>query len=818
MTPVRRDLPSGTVTFLFTDVEGSTRLLHELGVQAYAEALAEHRRLLREAFASHGGVEVDTQGDAFFVAFPTAPDALAAAAEAQSALVTGPIRVRMGIHTGTPHLASEGYVGVDVHRAARIAAAGHGRQVLVSASTASLVEAELLDLGEHRLKDLSAAERLFQLGDGEFPPLKTLYRTNLPIPATPFLGRERELGKVAELLAREDVRLLTLTGPGGTGKTRLALQAAGEAVAAFPDGVFWVGLASLRDAALVLPEMAQALQAKRELQEEIADKRLLVLLDNFEHVLEAAGRLSELVARCTNLTLLVTSREVLHLAGEREYAVPALAEDEAVSLFRARAALAEPEDVVRAICARLDFLPLAVELAAARTKVLRPAKLLERLEQTLPLLTGGPRDADERQRTLRATIEWSHDLLTPEEQRLFTRLSVFAGGCTLDAAENVCDADLDTLQSLVEKSLLSHSDSRFWMLETIREYAVERLEQSGEAEELRRRHAGWTLELAETVDPHDEGSHERTWHDLLDSEHDNFRAALRWSIVGGEPELGLRIACGLAQFWIRRDHAPEGGRWLDELLKVAEAPDGVWAVALRARGRLALRQGDAEQAIHWLDAAVALCRRLGDDRELAFSLDSLGLALVVQGALEEAAPLQGESLELFERVADREGLRRAHKHLGEAALARGQPERAQSLLERSLALALELGNAYAVEATLHSLGDALLEQGALDRAADRYREALTHAAERGAGALAYACFQGLACVAVQYGKVERAGRLWGAAEEGTRGLGFELRYFEHARYGRFLEGVNRTAFASGAAAGRALAFNEAVAYALAAVN
>jgi class 3 adenylate cyclase len=337
-----RELPSGTVTFLFTDVEGSTRLLHELGAERYAEALAEHRRVLREAFAAHDGVEVDTQGDAFFVAFLTAPGALLAAAEAAEGLASGPIRVRMGVHTGTPYVGEEGYIGVDVHRAARIAACGHGGQVLVSASTASLVRAEgLHDLGEHRLKDLSAPERLYQLGDDEFPPLKSLFRTNLPIPATPFLGRETELAEVASLLAREDVRLLTLTGPGGTGKTRLALQAAALSADAYPQGVYWVPLAPLRDPALVLEEAAQALGARDGLVEHIADRELLLFFDNFEQVVEAAPGLSELLSSCPRLDVLVTSREVLQLPGEQAYPVPPLHDQDSRALFLARARAAD---------------------------------------------------------------------------------------------------------------------------------------------------------------------------------------------------------------------------------------------------------------------------------------------------------------------------------------------------------------------------------------------------------------------------------------------------------------------------------------------
>ena len=336
---VGRNLPSGTVTFLFTDVEGSTRLLHALGAEAYAAALATHRRLLRQAFAAHGGVEVDTQGDAFFVAFPTAPGALAAAGQATELLADGPIRVRIGLHTGTPHLTAEGYVGADVHRAARIAAAGHGGQILVSAATAALVDAGALrDLGLHRLKDLSAPERIYQLGADEHPPLKTLHQTNLPVPATPFLGRESELEELTALLNRDDVRLVTLTGPGGTGKTRLALAAAANAADTFPGGVWWVPLAALRDSALVIESAEKALGAPGDLAEHIGDTRLLLLFDNFEHLVEAAPGLATLLAACPNLTVLVTSREPLHLAGEHEVAVNPLARTEAIELFLTRAA------------------------------------------------------------------------------------------------------------------------------------------------------------------------------------------------------------------------------------------------------------------------------------------------------------------------------------------------------------------------------------------------------------------------------------------------------------------------------------------------
>ena len=481
---MRRDLPSGTVTFLFTDVEGSTRLLHELGAEGYAKALAEHRRVIRNVCVRHEGAEVDTQGDAFFFSFPTAPGAVSAASELTDALASGPIQVRVGVHTGTPLLTDEGYVGDDVHFAARVAATSHGGQVVLSSAVAELVEVELTDLGEHRLKDIPHAVPIFQLGVGSFPPLKTISNTNLPRPVSSFVGREAEVEAVLSRI-EGGARLVTLTGPGGSGKTRLAIEAASTLVPEYRAGVFWVGLAALRDPALVTETIAQTLGATDGLAEHVGERELLLLLDNLEQVIEAAPELASLLERCPNLALLVTSRERLRVRGEVEYEVPPLAEPEAVELFCTRSQL-EPSEEIGELCARLDNLPLAVELAAARTKALSPAQVLDRLSERLDLFTGG-RDADPRQQTLRATIEWSYDLLNGDEQRLFARLSVFARGCTFAAAEEVADADLDTVQSLVEKGLLRFTDERYWMLETIREFAAERLAESGD--EGRRRTA-----------------------------------------------------------------------------------------------------------------------------------------------------------------------------------------------------------------------------------------------------------------------------------------------------------------------------------------
>ena len=630
------ELPRGTVTLLFTDIEGSTRLLQELGEEAYVRALEDHRRLLREAFTAHGGVEVEMQGDSFHFAFTDPCEAVLAASEAQRTLAEHawerkPIRVRIGIHTGEPLVTGHLYAGLDVHRAARVMSAGHGGQVLLSERTSSLVEKSLpeglslRDMGRHRLKDLSAPQGLFQLGDEEFPSLETLYQTNLPVPATPFLGRERELQEVSALLADEATRLLTLTGAGGSGKTRLAAQAAADVSELFPDGVFWVGLAALREPALVTSTIAQVVGAKGELAEHVGAKRLLLLLDNFEHVLAAATELAELLVACPKLTLLVTSRESLHLSGEREYVVLPLREADAISLFHERVRAAGVElaanGEVREICRRLDHLPLAIELAAARTKVRSPRALLEQLERRLPLLTGGARDLPERQRTLRSTIAWSYELLGAEEQRLFARLAVFAGGCTLDAAEEICEADLDTLQSLVEKSLLRHTDGRFWMLETIREFAGERLEESGEADAVRRLHAAVLRGARGSTDMRDlRGRDAALWLQRFEDEHDNFRSVLEYLLENGDSSTALRARRSRSRGsgWCR-GHLAEGRRWLETTLEAVsrfgDAAAGAPRSGAHRDGARRLRRA-AEAAAE----ALTLDREEGDEEGAAQSM------------------------------------------------------------------------------------------------------------------------------------------------------------------------------------------------------
>ncbi len=724
---MRRDLPSGTVTFLFTDIEGSTRLLHGLGAERYGQALAEHRRILREAFAAHGGVEVDTQGDAFFVAFPTGPGALEAAADAVAGLGAGPIRVRTGIHTGTPHLTDEGYVGVDVHRAARIATAGHGGQVLVSASTAALVGAdELCDLGEHRLKDLSAPERIYQLGDEDFPALKSLYRTNLPIPATPFLGRERELAEIVDLLSDENVRLLTLTGPGGTGKTRLGLQAAAEASERYPDGIFWVALAPLRDPELVFATAGQAVGAKDGLSDHIADKSLLLVLDNFEHVIEAAAGLAELLAACPNLELLLTSRELLRLPGEQAYAVPPLEPHDGTELFVTRACAAHPGFVwsgaVPELCARLEQLPLALELAAARIRVLSPEQLVDRLSGRLDLLKAG-RGVDPRQQTLRATIEWSYELLDEDEQRLFAGLAVFRGGCTLESAEEVCAADLDTLQSLVDKSLVRvREGDRFWMLETIREFAAERLDKLDESAALRLRHAEHFIALAERAEPYARQV-DVAWLDRLDRELDNFRTALDWLEETGETQLVLRLAATLDDLWGTRGYLAEGRRRLEDALAADETPTADRAKALNAAADMAIGHGDAAAARLRAEAALALNRQLGDEWGSAASLLMLGHAAADDEDYETARQHWEESARLFQGAGDSFETLIVTRMLAWAYDELGEGERARELKLDVLEKARAAGDKHVQVHALESLAHVAVVEGTVKEAASLLEEA-----------------------------------------------------------------------------------------------
>ena len=817
------DLPSGTVTFLFTDVEGSTTLLHELGAETYAEALIEHRRVIREACARHDGIEVDTQGDAFFFAFPTAPGAIAAAGEMTAALASGRVQVRVGLHTGTPLLTDEGYVGGDVHRAARIAAAGHGGQVLISASTAQLVELALADLGEHRLKDLSAPERIYQLGKGDFPALKSLYRTNLPVPATAFLGRESELAEVLSLLSREDTRLLTLTGPGGTGKTRLALQAAAEASERYPDGIWWVPLAPLRDPKLVLETAAQVVGSTNGLAEHIADKSMLCLFDNFEQVVEAGAELADLLAACPNLELLVTSRERLRISGEQTYPVPPLAESDGEALFVARARAVEPSftksEEVSELCARLDELPLALELAAARTAIFSPKQLLERLSQRLDLLKG-ERDADPRQQTLRATIEWSYDLLAADEQRLFRRLAVFGGGCTYEAAEEVAGADPDTLQSLLDKSLLRKRDSktgpRYWMLETIREYATERLEESGEAEELRQRHAEFFLALAEEAFPELKGS-PGPWLDRLEAENDNLRTVLDRLESAGRTQEALQLAGALYRFWSMRGYLLEGRDRLERLLARERAGTSARVRALHGAAVIASSTGDPETAEKRAEEARDLARTLGDAWGEAYAVYMLGMAATEREDWSGALPFFEASHDAFRRLGDDHYVLLAEDGIAWIARMLGDRERGKRLHEETLARARASGDPGVVALQLWQLAGLASKEGRTNEALAMLREALVLNRDEGYREGIAEVLVGMANTLQAVSAPVTAPALLAAAarlrEEIGGGAGWVGDAIERLR-GSLRDSLGDAAFESAWEQGRALSTDEAIALAL----
>ena len=793
------ELPTGTATFLFTDIEGSTRLLHALGPEDYAEALAEHRRALREAFAAHDGVEVDTQGDAFLVAFPTAHGAADAARQGTEALAAGLIRVRMGLHTGAPTLAEEGYVGIDVHRGARVGALAHGGQIVLSPTTAALVDGHpLRDLGLHRLKDFDGATRLFQLGDDDFPPLRTRGSVDLPIPATRFLGRERELFEAVSVVLERDPRVLTVVGPGGTGKTRFAIELARLLSEEADGGTVFVPLAPLRDAELVVSAVADRLGAPSAevtaVAARVGDRRTHAVVDNVEHLLPRAARpLAELATAAPALRLVVTSREALRIQGEHELDLPPLADEEAVTLFVERAgsvrAGVDRTTAVHELCRRLDRLPLALELAAARTKVLTPEALLERLSGRLDLLKG-TRDADERHATLRATIAWSHDLLDEREQRLFRALSVFRGGCTLESAEAVCDADLDTLASLLDKSLLRRrtgrlGEERYWMLETIREFAAERLEESGESERLeesgeaddiRRRHAERMLEIVQTAHLSEDDDEPFDWPVAL-AEREDIRAALDWA-AEADVLLGLELACGLEAFW--GPHAPlEGVRRIGDLLaRDVEIPPLLRARALRNLAGAAHQERDWAVTDPSYEESLRIFTELDDRRgmagvrtRLAYRAATRGDAELVRRIIEDS---QRDARGRFPLIEAQNEILLTH-----VALAEDRLDVAEASLDRAAerVRGLRWGWWDALIGTLRL--EVALRRGDLDEAERQGRAALTinvedeHAAPTTTTTLA-----GLARVAFARDELERAGFLWGAAsKQGEHKFSGQMRRF-----------------------------------------
>jgi predicted ATPase/class 3 adenylate cyclase len=744
------ELPTGTVTFLFTDIEGSTGLLQRIGAR-YAAVQDEHAAIVRRAVAEAGGVEVSTHGDAFFVAFRSPLGAVRAAAAAQRGLAAHdwspgpPLRVRMGVHTGEGTLGGDDYVGIDVHRAARIADAAHGGQVIVSDATRGLVEhtlpagASLRDLGPHHLRGLADPERLHQLVveglESDFPPPRTLDArpSNLPPQLTSFVGREAEITEVERLLGQ--TRLLTLTGPGGSGKSRLALRVAADLLPQYRDGSCFVDLAPVTDPALVPAAVANALGVPEspgrpildEVKDHLRHRELLQVVDNFEQVAEAGPVIEELLVAAPKLRTMVTSRVVLSLRGEQEYAVPplhvpdparlpldlsALTEVEAVRLFTERAQAASPRfalteqngPVVAEITARLDGLPLAIELAATRTKVLTPEQILSRLRRRLSILTSGSRGLPERQRTLRAAIAWSYDLLDPVERRLFARLSVFTGGWTFESAEAVCDPEelgvdaLDGLTSLVDKSLIRRVEApgrpaRFSMLETIREFGLEQLEATGELEPVRRRHAEHFLRLAEDAEPHLTGDDQGEWLDRCDQEHANIRAALRWAIETGGAGRAQSAAGALWRFWQQRGHLAEGRRWLEEVLAMpsGQAPTAARAKALAGAGGIAWwSDRGASRALY--DEALAIARELGDPARLAEALYNQAFVVAAEQDVEAGARLLDESLELFRQLGDEAGVARVLVMLVVRDAMAGAWDRVVARIEESVAIWRRLGD------------------------------------------------------------------------------------------------------------------------------
>jgi predicted ATPase/class 3 adenylate cyclase len=914
--------PTGTVTFLFTDIEGSTKLWED-NAPAMQAALALHDELLRRTIEERDGYVFKTVGDAFYCVFPTAPDTLEAALKAQHRLLafeweqTGPLKVRMALHTGAAEERDGDYFGPPLNRVARLLSAAHGGQVLLSAATHEMVRdqlpaaATLTDLGERRLKDLFRPERVFQLLapglPSEFPPLRTLdaYRNNLPLQPTPLVGREKEVAEVRGLLRREETRLLTLTGPGGTGKTRLALQAAADLLDDFPDGTFFVPLATLTEAELLLPTVAETLGVRESgeqslgetLEDYLSERRLLLLLDNFEQVLGAASTVTELLAVAPGLKVLATSRAPLGLYGEHEFPVPPLTlpdlqhppplerltQYEAVGLFVERARAVKPDfsitnesaPAVAEICVRLDGLPLAIELAAARIKMLPPKAMLQRLSSRLKLLTGGARDLPERQRTLRGAIEWSHALLDEGEQVLFGRLAVFSGGRTLEAIEAICDAEgdlpVDTFEgisSLLDKSLLRQEEGpngepRFVMLETVHEYAREKLEESPEAEEIKRVHAEYFLTLAEEAYPELKGPDQFAWLERLEAEHDNMRAVLSWAMERKEVEVALRLGGALSWFWSMRGYQSEGRRWLEEALVMdGRASPESRAMALAGAGVLAEEQGDLDRAqeaceeglellaneareasetklfllecLGWVaclreeygqatelfEESLALSREMSDTWWLANSLSNLASVSGFRGDSERATELYEQSMDLFREQGDKQHLAYCLNNLAMVVCSQGQGDlgRAAQLTEESVALQRELGTRGGVSMGLCNLGWIALLQDDLGRVADLYRESLSLSWEIGLNPIVQGGLEGFACLAGAKGETERAVRLWGAAQtlHETKGILRDPDFLAEAdaRISAVRSGMGEEAWEAAWRKGRAMTLDEAVSYAL----
>ncbi len=868
-------LPTGTVTFLFTDVEGSTRLIQRLGDAHSEPVFAGYRRLLLEAVQTAGGYLWEDQGESFLFVFQRARDGVHGAVAAQRALAThawpegAMLRVRMGMHTGEPVSTGGGYVGVDVHRVARICQAGHGGQILLSEPTRVLIEdgmreeVTLRDLGEHRLKDLTQPQRLFQVvAEGlrvDFPPLNSLdvLANNLPVQLTSFIGREREKADVRRLLST--TRLLTLTGAGGAGKTRLALQAAAEALEEFRDGVWVVELASLADATLVPKAVASAMsvpeQPGRALSETLVDylrsKSMLLVLDNCEHLLLACANLADTLLRaCPHLRILTTSREAMGIEGENHYRVPSLSlpdaptlplerlnEFEAVRLFTDRATAALPSfavttqnaKAVATICQQLDGIPLAIELAAPRVKALPVEHIAERLHDRFRLLTSGRRTALPRHQTLRAAMDWSYDLLSEPERVLLRRLSVFVGGFTLEAAEAVCQGQdlnagevVNLLTHLVEKSLVifQEREGRYGLLETVRQYGWDKLPEAGEEADVRRRHRDWYLALAEQADPELRGPRQRVWLDRLEAELYNLRAALEWSRTQDDrAEAGLRLAAALWRFWDMRTYLTEGRGWLDGMLA---RPDGVEpglrARALNVAGVLAHRQGDYDGVSRLSGEALRLARQEHDDWNSALALHHLAHAAQSHGDLSQAAAMMDESIELFRKVDNRWGMALSMNCRGDIARNQADDERAAVIFGEALAMWRAVGDRWGLAASLQNLGWVMQHRGDSHRAATLFEESLAISRELGLKAWVILILSGLARSTAADVHPERAATLLGAVDGLLSAMGARMEASERPDFERTVETVRARLgaerFAAASAEGQAMTLEQAIEYAL----
>lgn len=772
--------PSGTVTFLFTDIEGSTRLLDRLG-ERYAQALGNHRALLRAAFQSHGGLEEDTEGDAFFYVFARAKDGLLATVAGQRALAAHPwpdglpLRVRMGLHTGEPLETAEGYVGLDVHRAARICAAAHGGQILLSQTTRDLV-AEILseglllkDLGEHRLKDLIFPIRLYQVEapglSSDFPVLRSveIYQNNLPSQLTSFVGREKEMAEVKHLLA--STRLLTLIGPGGSGKTRLALQAGTEVLDRYPDGVWWVDFAPLEDAAQVPGTVAAALGLKEtwhgnpveSLESHLQTKSLLIVLDNCEHVLSACATISNtLLTRCPRQQILATSREGLGVAGEHLYPVPPLqvpnphdtlslervATHGAIQLFVDRATVVDPHFAINQrnapavveICHRLDGMPLAVEMAAARVKALSVAEIATRLSKALGFLHTDTRASPPRHHTLRATMDWSFGLLSAQERVVFRRLAMFSGGFTLEAAEAVCGGGqikpsevLASLMQLVEKSLVAREEwnntSRFRLLEIVREYARERLADADEIDSVAGRHLQFFTDLAEGLD-RDPTVIFDNWLSRLEPEHGNLQTGLEWALANGHGERALRCAAAVWPYWFFHGHLDGAKTLEDALAQTTRVPDDLRMRSLNGLGYLTMWRDNYKGAVDICDESLVISRRLADRPAIATALAIQGHCTWHMGQEQRGEELCEEALKVARESSSLHALTWAVREYAYVRWHTGDIERGQPLFQEYLTLSRKLGNTPGTRDALRLIAEAALTRGDFATARTGCEEAL----------------------------------------------------------------------------------------------